>query len=96
MKNTRKDNLLTEAIKVLYDRKSEKALEYGDFETSMASAASIASETLGKTITIKDMFVIMMSLKMARLRYSDKSDTYLDLIAYSAQLHNIQNKDNGE
>ena len=77
MKNKKNDNILTEAIKVLYDRRSDKAQEYGDFETSMASAAKIASETLGKEITLKDMFVIMMSLKMARLRYSDKSDLQL-------------------
>ena len=87
MKNKKSDNILKDAIKVVYDRSSDKAKEYGPFDESMASAAIIASELTGKNITAEDFFKCMMALKMSRLKYSSKEDTFLDFIAYSAALH---------
>lgn len=87
-------NILRDAIEVIYDRKSEKAIEYGPFDESMASAARIASELTGKNITTKDFFKCMIALKLSRLKYSDKDDTYLDLVAYEGALHEFIKKDN--
>lgn len=87
MKNKKANNLLLDAVKVVYDRNSEKAKEYGPFSESMASSAKIASEMTGLDIKTEDMFKIMMALKLARLKYSDKEDTYLDLLAYTGGLH---------
>lgn len=87
MKNKKNDNILKDAINVVYDRSSDKAKEYGPFDESMASAAIIASELTGKKITTEDFYKCMIALKMARLKYSSKEDTFLDFIAYSAALH---------
>lgn len=87
MKNKKANNLLLDASKIIYARNTEKAVEYGPFSESMASAATIASEMTGLKIKTEDMFKIMMALKLARLRYSDKEDTYLDLLAYTGGLH---------
>ena len=87
MKNKREDNLLKDAIDIVYKRETEKTKEYGPFTESMASAARIASEMTGKNITTDDFFKCMIALKMARLRYSHKEDTFLDLLAYTAQFH---------
>jgi hypothetical protein len=87
MKNKKSDNLLKDASGVIYNRNTEKSAEYGPFDDSMASAARIASELTGKNITTEDFYKCMMALKLARLRYSHKEDTFLDLLAYSAALH---------
>lgn len=90
MKNTRKDNLLKDASEVIYNRTTEKAKEYGPFEESMCSAAIIASELTGKNITTEDFYKCMMALKLARLKYSSKEDTMLDLLAYTGGLVKYQ------
>jgi hypothetical protein len=87
MKNTRRDNLLKDAAEVVYNRNTEKTQEYGPFDESMASAALIASELTGKQITTIDFYKCMMALKLARLKYSMKDDTILDLLAYTGQMH---------
>ena len=87
MKQTKSNNVLKEAIAIVYDRSSEKAKEYGPFDESMTSAAIIASELTGKNITTEDFYKCLMALKLARLKYSSKDDTFLDFIAYSAALH---------
>jgi len=87
MKNKRANNLLKDAIDVVYTRNTEKTVEYGPFTESMASAAIIATELTGKHITTEDFFKCMMALKLARLKYSMKEDTFLDLLAYTGALH---------
>lgn len=95
MKNTWRDNLLKDAGNVVYSRNSEKAKEYGPFDASMASAARIASELTGKQITTEDFYKCMMALKLSRLKYSMKDDTFLDLLAYTGALHkSIKDKEN--
>ena len=87
MKNRKANNLLKDAIDIVYTRGTEKTAEYGPFTDSMASAAIIASELTGKHLTTEDFFKCMMALKLARLKYSMKDDTFLDLIAYTGALH---------
>jgi len=90
MKNKKSNNILKDAINVVYDRSSEKAKEYGPFDESMASAARIASELTGKDITTIDFYKCMMALKLARLKYSNKEDTLMDLVAYTGAMHKSQ------
>jgi len=87
MKNKKSNNILKDAINIVYDRSSEKANEYGPFDESMASAAKIATELTGKEITTLDFYKCMMALKLARLKYSSKEDTFLDLVAYIGAAH---------
>ena len=87
MKNKKANNLLRDASDVIYNRNTEKTVEYGPFDESMNSAAIIASELTGKNITKEDFYKCMMALKLARLKYSMKDDTFLDLLAYTGALH---------
>ena len=87
MKNKKQDNLLKDAQDIVYSRNTEKTKDYGSFSASMASSAIIASELTGKNITTEDFFKCMIALKMARLQYSHKEDTFLDLLAYTGGLH---------
>lgn len=93
MKNNKSNNILKKAIDVIYDRKSEKAKEYGPFEESMASAARIATEMTGKEITTQDFYKCMIALKFARLRYNSKEDTFMDAAAYLGSLHKFESKE---
>lgn len=90
-KNKKFKSILEEASAVIHDRDSQKALEYGDFHESMAKAARIMSELTGKQITTSDFYKGMMALKLARLAYSDKYDTYLDLVAYISSASELIN-----
>lgn len=87
MKNCKLNNILEKALEIVYVRNTEKTRDYGPFDESMASAAVIASELTGKNITTEDFYKCMMALKLARLKYSSKEDTFLDLVAYTAALH---------
>ena len=86
-------NILKEAASIIFDRDSEKAKDYGPFHDSMKDAAKIMTILTGKHITTKDFYKAMMALKLARLRYSDKHDTYLDLIAYVASASTLKSED---
>lgn len=87
MKNKKANNILRDAMDVVYNRTTEKTKDYGPFDESMAGAARIASELTGKDITTEDFYLCMMALKLSRLRYSKKEDTFLDLLAYTGALH---------
>ncbi len=93
-KKERDQDILLKAWDIINVRDTEKAKEYGDFREAMQRAADMASITSGKEVTLKDMFIAMISVKMTRLGVSDKEDTYLDLIAYIAQLWKIIQEDN--
>lgn len=87
MKNKKNNNLIKDSVDVVYNRNTDKAKEYGPFEESMASAALIASELTGLNITTENFYKCMMALKLSRLKYSMKDDTFLDLISYTGALH---------
>jgi hypothetical protein len=87
MKQNKSNNILRKAMNIVYTRNTEKTKDYGPFEESMASAARIASEMTGKNITTEDFYKCMIALKLSRLRYSSKEDTFLDGAAYLGSLH---------
>lgn len=85
-------SILQEADDIINNRSEEKAREYGDFSESMASAARIASELTGKDITTEDFFKCLVALKMGRMRYNYKRDTFVDAVAYVQGLSNFLNQ----
>lgn len=77
-----KKSILQEAQEIVYERKQEKERQYGPFEESMKRTAKVASILCGKEITAKDVYKILISLKMAREGYAHKKDNLLDAVAY--------------
>jgi hypothetical protein len=86
--------ILLEANAIVYDRAEEKIREYGPFDESLKKVSTIASELCNKKITTEDVYKILISLKLSRMSYNHKHDTYLDMISYIAALYNFKNKQN--
>jgi len=85
-------NILKEANKIVNERAEEKERQYGDFSEGMERAAMIASGSTGKNINVKDMFLILVALKLSRESFNHKEDNLLDAVAYLAALNNYENK----
>lgn len=87
------ENILKLADEIVNHRSEEKTREYGPFNESMERAAQIASLITNKNISVDDMFVCMMSLKLSREAYSHKEDNLLDLVAYIGAWNNYKNEE---
>lgn len=87
-------NILEEANKIVNLRSEEKERMYGPFEEGMQRAAMIASGMTGKDINAKDVYAILVALKLSRHSYNYKEDNLLDAVAYIGSLNNyIQKND---
>ena len=84
-------NILKEADQIINERSEEKERMYGPFEEGMERAAKIASGATGKNITVYDMYMCMVALKLSRESYSHKEDNLLDAVAYIGSLNNYEN-----
>ena len=89
-------NILEIANDIVYKRAQEKERQYGNFDESLKKASIIASELCGKQITTEDMYKALIALKLSRMAYNTKQDTYVDMIAYIAALYNFKTKQNGK
>lgn len=89
-------NLLQKAHEIVDLRAEEKEREYGPFDESLKKVATISSELCNKEITTEDVYKVLISLKLSRMSYNHKFDTYLDMISYIAALYNFKNKQNGQ
>lgn len=92
MKTQKKRSICQEAHDIVYERSEEKERQYGPFNEGMERAAQIASGATGKDITDKDMYMIIVALKLSRESYMHKEDNILDAIAYLAALNNSENE----
>ncbi len=92
--NKEEKDILMQAFDIIHERDGDKAKDYGDFHDSMRDASRIMTILTGKQILTRDFYKAMMSLKLARLKHSDKFDTYLDLIAYIASLSTLKDEPN--
>jgi len=87
-------NILEEANRIVNLRSEEKERMYGPFEEGMDRAAMIASGMTGKDINAKDVYAILVALKLSRHSYNYKEDNLLDAVAYIGSLNNyIQKND---
>jgi hypothetical protein len=77
-------NILEEANEIVFKRSEEKERQYGPFSKGMERAAVIASASTGKDISAKDMYLILVSLKLSRESFNHKKDNILDAISYLA------------
>ena len=87
-------NILEKANEIVNLRKEEKERQYGPFDDSIKKAAKIASELCNKEISSDDFFKCLIALKLSRLSYNYKEDTFIDCVAYLAAFNNYLNKKN--
>jgi hypothetical protein len=87
-------NILEKANNIVYKRKEEKERQYGPFDDSLFKTAVIASQLCNKDLNTEDIYKVLIALKLSRMAYNHKEDTYLDMIAYITALFNHKNKNN--
>jgi hypothetical protein len=69
---------------------AERAANYGDAATSMATVAARWSITLGHPITPAQVVLCLIDLKLARLTHNPKhQDSVCDLAGYAAVLQEV-------
>ena len=97
-KETKKEDIdfnestLKELTSILVGRERVKTEDYGPFNDNVAKCARIASELCMKEFTTEDAFKFLMALKLSRLAYNHKHDTYMDLAAYTIQADSFMNE----
>jgi hypothetical protein len=84
-------NILKKANEIVFERSEEKERQYGPMSEQHRKAAEIATILCNKEITTEDFYKCMMALKLSRMAYSDKEDTMLDLVAYTAGYNDLVN-----
>lgn len=81
-------NILKRADDIVNVRREEKERMYGNFSKSIEEVAEAASIMLGKTIDAKDVFFIMINLKLCREGKNHREDNLLDACAYIGAYNN--------
>ena len=79
MKMTR-DDVLKEAMKLI---NGDRAKDYGDAYKNHERIAKLWSVILDKDVTVKDVMMCMICVKLARLIHAVKLDSWIDLCGYS-------------
>lgn len=85
-------NILEKANEIVNKRSEEKERMYGPFEEGMDRTATIASGMTGKQLNAKDIYAVLIALKLSRHSYNYKEDNLLDAVAYLGSLNNYINK----
>lgn len=79
-------SILEIAHEIVYKRKQEKERQYGPFHEGMEKTAKIASLIANKDFEAKDIYLILIALKLSRESYNHKKDNLLDAVAYLGSL----------
>lgn len=82
------DNILLKAHRIISERAEEKERQYGPFSEGIERASMIAKGITGKNIEPKDVYAILVALKLSRHSYNYKEDNLLDAVAYLGALDN--------
>lgn len=86
-------NILQEANSIIFEKSEEKERQYGPINNSLGKAARVATELCNKEITTEDMYKCLIALKISRMAYNKKRDTYVDAAAYIGALFNYLNNE---
>jgi len=73
---------LKEALELI---EGERTKEYGDSEKNHARIAKMWGIILKKEITVKEVYLCMIAIKLSRLTESpNHEDSWLDIVGYAA------------
>lgn len=84
-------NILKKANEIINKRSEEKTRMYGNIHKSMDIAKDIYNSLSGKSITVPDVYLVIISIKLARERFNHKEDNLLDAVAYYGALNDYFN-----
>jgi hypothetical protein len=77
----KRDEILKEAENLI---NGDRAKDYGDAYTNHKRIADIWSVILGKEVTVKEVILCMVGMKLARLTHDSKNDSWIDVCGYAA------------
>ena len=84
--------ILEEANDIIFKRVEEKQREYGPIDESLEDTAIISSIISNESINIEMVYAVLIGLKVSRMKWNKKHDTFLDGICYVAAFENYIRK----
>lgn len=75
-------NILETANDIINNRSQEKERQYGDIGEEMEKVVDIYNLLTKKTLSAKDIYLILAILKLCRESVHHKEDNLLDCVAY--------------
>jgi|TARA_R100000149_G_C5880275_1_gene145213 hypothetical protein len=75
-----RDDILKEAMRLI---NGDRAKDYGDAYMNHERIAKLWSVVLDKKVTVKDVMMCMLCVKIARLIHADKTDNWIDICGYA-------------
>ena len=85
-------NILHRADQIINHRAEEKTREYGEIDQEMLKISKLFEIMTSKTLSIEEVYMLLICLKLARQSNSHKEDNLLDVVAYIGALNNYKNK----
>ena len=76
----KREEILSEAENLI---NGDRAKDYGDAFTNHKRIADIWSVVMGREVTVKEVILCMIGMKMARLVHDSKSDSWVDICGYA-------------
>ena len=77
----KREEILEEAERLV---NNNRAKDYGDAYINHKRIADIWSVIFGKEVTVRQVILCMIAVKMARLVHNTKTDSWVDICGYSA------------
>ena len=74
------EDILKEAENLI---NGDRAKDYGDAYVNHKRIADLWSVVLGKEVTVKEVVLCMICMKVARLVHMDKEDSWIDICGYA-------------
>lgn len=82
-------NILERANKIVNERSEEKERQYGPFDESIERTAAMFNLMSNNVkLSAKEVFLVLIALKLSREAYAHKEDNLLDGVAYIGALNN--------
>tara|TARA_Y100001973_G_C5201560_1_gene338125 strand:- start:2641 stop:2904 length:264 start_codon:yes stop_codon:yes gene_type:complete len=76
----KREKILQEAERLI---NGDRAKDYGDAYVNHKRIADIWSVVFGHEVTVKQVYLCMIALKLARLVHEDKEDSWVDICGYA-------------
>lgn len=85
-------NILKRANEIINERSEEKERQYGPMTGTMENMRDIFNAATGRHLSVEDMHIAMVAMKLARERHAHREDNLLDAVAYLGALNNYHNE----
>ena len=77
----KREDILRQAEKLI---NGDRAKDYGDAYVNHKRIADMWSVVFGKEVTVRQVILCMIAMKMARLVHDSKEDSWVDVCGYAA------------